>query len=140
MVRRRKGLIMEMTNSEICRNYRDSKKKRAQITILAELNNTNPKTIKAILKDGGALGEKPGPKPKAIIGAADPVPGELGYVPITSEPIEVKHTPIDVTPREVAEKMFNQSRIREIIKAMNRYYDDNMAIPKDWVDELKERL
>lgn len=51
-----------MSNDEIVRSYRESKKKRSQISILAELNGTDPDTIKDILKEHGELG-KPGPKP-----------------------------------------------------------------------------
>ena len=49
---------MEMTKKEICRNYLGAKKKRAQIEILADLNNTDKATIKEILKEGMKYSKK----------------------------------------------------------------------------------
>lgn len=44
---------MTMTNAEIVANYRQSKNKKAQIGILADLNVTDCATIKDILRQAG---------------------------------------------------------------------------------------
>jgi len=49
---------MQMTNEEICRNYRQAKDKQNQIQILAELNNCKANEIREILKDSGELKEE----------------------------------------------------------------------------------
>jgi hypothetical protein len=51
---------MNMTPEEICRSYREAKKKMEQIKILSELNATTEEEIKKILKENGYL--KTGPK------------------------------------------------------------------------------
>lgn len=130
---------MTMTENEILREYKTAKDKKHQIEILADLNTTSIDEIKRILKDNGvdlrgANGRKTIPK----VEAADPVPGELGYVQIIegSEkelpdlPHKEEKPPIGLTPRELAERMFNESRVRDIIEAMHRYYEANMAIPE----------
>lgn len=54
---------MEMTAEEICRDYRLSLRKNAQIKILAELNLTTKTEIKRILSKGGiAVKQKDRPK------------------------------------------------------------------------------
>ena len=59
---------MKMTKGDICKEYRAAKRKKAQIQILAELNNVSPDYIKEILKEGGVW-QNPGPKPKAKLKA-----------------------------------------------------------------------
>lgn len=59
---------MQMTKGDICKEYREAKRKKAQIQILAELNNVSPDYIKEILKEGGVW-QNPGPKPKAKLKA-----------------------------------------------------------------------
>ena len=49
---------MQMTNEEICRNFRQAKDKQNQIQILAELNNCKANEIREILKDSGELKEE----------------------------------------------------------------------------------
>ena len=44
---------MQMTNGEIVANFRQSKNKREQLKILAELNTCSQEDIKKILIDGG---------------------------------------------------------------------------------------
>lgn len=56
---------MMMSDSEICQSYKDAKKKSGQIDILAQLNATDPESIRKILKDNNVLEAKRGPKPKA---------------------------------------------------------------------------
>ena len=154
---------MEMTKKEICRNYQAAKKKRAQIEILADLNQTDKQTIKEILKEGGCFGGKPGPKPKVAtinqdfedavnemiesskplseIEAADPVMGEVGYHEDTIKELPILPVPpTGLTPRDIAEIQFRESRIKDIIYAMYRYYEADKSIPAEWKMELKERL
>ncbi len=50
---------MEMTNEEICRHYTQAADKRKDISILADLNITNEAAIRAVLKKGAVLEEKP---------------------------------------------------------------------------------
>ena len=151
--------IMTMTESEIVRDYRSAKNKKMQISILADLNECKPEDIKRILKDNGVdlrggnyRTRKPAiinkdfedavnemiesSKKLPMIEAADPVPGEIGY----KAPEEPVKPPLGIPPRGVAEMLFNESRIKDIIGAMNRYYSADMAIPEEWRAELKERL
>lgn len=69
------------------------------------------------------------------IEAADPVPGKIGY-----ESSVVPRPPLGLTPRDIAEALFNEARIWDIIEAMHRYKEANMAYPAEWREELKERL
>ncbi len=50
---------MEMINEEICRHYTQAADKKKDISILADLNTTNEAAIRAVLKKGGVLEEKP---------------------------------------------------------------------------------
>ena len=70
------------------------------------------------------------------IEAADPVPGEIGF----NEFNVVPRPPLGLTPRNIAEELFNEARIWDIIEAMHRYKEANMAYPAEWREELKERL
>ena len=165
---------MTMTENEIVRDYRAAKNKQQQIAILADLNTTTTDEIKKILKANGVdlrggsfRKKKPAiinedfenavqemieeSKEKYVIEAADPVPGEMGYVQILQgsetklpelppkEP-EYKKPPLGLSPRDIAEKWFNESRIKDIIEAMHRYYEADEDIPEAWRFELKERL
>lgn len=125
---------MNMTNNEIVRNYQQAKNKRQQIEILADLNETDKDTIKGILKAGGI--DLRSANTRAVkIEAADPIPGEVGYVQLP----EIK-IPLGIPPREIAETLFNESRIKDIIEAIHRYYEAEQPIPEEWRAELKERL
>lgn len=135
---------MTMTENEIVRSYQGAKHKSTQIGILADLNCVKTDEIKSILRNNGVdLRSANSRRHKADntpmeIEAADPVPGEVGYkVP---EAPQMKEPPLGVEPRVIAEMMFNESRIRNIVEAMSRYYSANMAIPDEWRTELKERL
>ncbi len=48
--------------------------------------------------------------------------------------------PVGVSPRNIAETQFSRQRAAEILEAMRRYSDAEKAIPREWVDELAERL
>ena len=50
---------MNMTDNEICRNYRAAKDKHAQIKILADMNCTDASKIKRILVDCGEIVQEP---------------------------------------------------------------------------------
>ena len=137
---------MNMTEKEIVRDYEQAKNKRKQIEILADLNVTTPDVIKSVLRNNGIDLRSANSRGKLkivsrdlpVIEAADPVPGEIGYK--KPEPAPVKEPPPGVEPRKIAEMVFNESRIREIVEAMSRYYAADMAIPEEWRTELKERL
>jgi len=135
---------MTMTESEIVRSYRNAKHKSTQIGILADLNCVKTDEIKSILRNNGIdLRSANSRKHKADntpmeIEAADPVPGEVGYK--APEASQMKEPPLGLEPRLIAEMVFNESRIRNIVEAMGRYYEANMAIPDEWREELKERL
>lgn len=47
---------MQMTNEEIVRDYNAAKNKSKQIKVLADLNQTSPSEIRAILADAGVEG------------------------------------------------------------------------------------
>jgi len=49
---------MQMTNEEICREYRQAKDSRHQIQILAELNQCEKEEIIRILRESGVIEEK----------------------------------------------------------------------------------
>lgn len=127
---------MMMTDGEIVKSFREAKNKSAQIGILAELNASSEDIIKTILKSKGVdlRSANAGKKKKSMeIEAADPVPGEAGYKPAPKPPL-------GIAPREIAESAFNESRIHDIVRAMCRYFDADKTIPKEWREELKERL
>lgn len=132
---------MEMTDSEIVKSYKRASNKKAQIEILAELNATTKDTIKAILKAndvdlrGGNYRSKQ-PEKVIEIEAADPQPGELG----SEFPPTVEKPPLGIPPRGIAEALFSESRIKDIVEAMHRYYEAGMKIPLEWREELKDRL
>ena len=78
-----------------------------------------------------------------VIEPADPVPGEAAFteLPDTSTELPVlEKPPIGLAPRYIAESQFRESRIKDIIYAMYRYYEADKTIPEDWRFELKERL
>ena len=157
---------MYMTENEIVREYRSAKDKRHEIEILADLNTTSTDEIKKILKSNGVdlrVGNfKPRKaaaiineefenavqemidEPKKVIEPADPVPGETAFnddfASAVIVPAKESKPPLGLTPRDIAESMFNKSRIRDIVAAMNRYYEADKAIPVEWSAELKERL
>lgn len=49
-------------------------------------------------------------------------------------------SPLGLRPKEIAEKMFNSERIKEIIEAIYRYQEANKPIPEEWSKELRDRL
>ena len=55
---------MQMTHEEIVRDYNAAKNKSRQIKVLADLNQTSPSEIRAILAEAGVEGVK---KPEKIM-------------------------------------------------------------------------
>lgn len=53
---------MQMSDSEICRSYREAKDKRSQVGVLAELNACSKDYIREILQRNGIDAPKPGRK------------------------------------------------------------------------------
>ena len=67
---------MQMTPEEICRHYVQAADRKKDITILAELNETDDASIRAVLIDGGVLPPDPpkrGRKPRADKPAGSPL-------------------------------------------------------------------
>ena len=60
---------MQMTHEEIVRDYNAAKNKSKQIKVLADLNQTSPSEIRAILADAGVEGVK---KPEKIMPRKSP--------------------------------------------------------------------
>ena len=161
---RMEGDAMTMTENEIVRDYKASKNKQQQIAILADLNTTSTDEIKKILKSNGVdlrggnfRKKKPATineefenavnemieESQKIIEPADPVPGEAAFteLPDASKELPVlEKLPLGLAPRYIAESQFRESRIKDIIYAMYRYYEADKTIPEDWRFELKERL
>lgn len=78
-----------------------------------------------------------------VIEPADPVPGEAAFVELPGANTELpvlEKPPVGLAPRYIAESQFRESRIKDIIYAMYRYYEADRTIPEDWRFELKERL
>ncbi len=48
--------------------------------------------------------------------------------------------PIGLKPKGLHDEHININRIYEISKAMKRYSDEDLPIPKEWVDELYNRM
>lgn len=161
---RMEGDAMTMTENEIVRDYKASKNKQQQIAILADLNTTSTDEIKKILKSNGVdlrggnfRKKKPATineefenavqemieESQKVIEPADPVPGEAAFTELPGASTELpilEKPPIGLAPRYIAESQFRESRIRDIIYAMYRYYEADKTIPEDWRFELKERL
>lgn len=51
-----------------------------------------------------------------------------------------KQPPLGLRPLEIAEDNFNADRINEILNAMARYTTAKKVIPKEWLEELFNRV
>ena len=51
-----------------------------------------------------------------------------------------KKPPLGLMPRVVYDERCNSERIEQILRAMARYSDAQMAIPMEWIKEIAERL
>lgn len=71
------------------------------------------------------------------IGPAQAHDGQACELRMRSERMQ---PPIGLSPRNIAETAFSKQRADEILEAMRRYSDADMAIPREWLDELTERL
>lgn len=94
---------MMMSDSEICQSYKDAKKKSGQIDILAQLNATDPESIRKILKDNNVLEAKRGPKPKAHIKM--PEQKEVPKMPKAEEVAGAAGVPVTEELKEAFEKI-----------------------------------
>lgn len=104
-------MIMQMSREEIVKSYKESKDKRHQIGILADLNCTDNDGIKAILYDAGV--PLPG-KPKAQIKK----PVETVEKKESEEP---KKEPNDFLPGVIRDQLMKDAddidkQINELIK------------------------
>ena len=104
-------MIMQMSREEIVKSYKESKDKRHQIDILADLNCIDKDGIRAILYDAGV--PLPG-KPKAQI--KKPV-----ETVEKKEPEEPKEEPNDFLPGVVRDQLMKDAddidkQIDELIK------------------------
>lgn len=60
--------LMQMTPEEICRHFQLAKNKNNDIRVLADLNNTDRASIRAVLIEAGAMSPDPPPRHKAAKG------------------------------------------------------------------------
>ena len=51
-----------------------------------------------------------------------------------------KKPPLGLMPKFISIDMYRSNRIGDILDAMERYSNDNIAIPVEWVIELRELL
>lgn len=51
-----------------------------------------------------------------------------------------KRPPLGLMPRVVYDERCNSERIEQILRAMARYSDAQMAVPMEWIKEIAERL
>lgn len=102
---------MQMTKGDICKSYKEAKRKKAQVQILAELNQCSPDYIKEILKAEGVWqtpGPKPGVKPKAVEPTKDERQDAL---------VETAHYGLESIEAKIIE---SERLIEEIEKKLNR--------------------
>jgi len=59
---------------------------------------------------------------------------------LNGEVMAIEKPPIGLKPKAIYEEQVNIDRIYEISKAMKRYSDEDNPIPKEWVDELYNRM
>lgn len=104
---------MEMTNQEIVRRYLNADSKKSQVEILADLNATDPKTIRDILIEAGVM-KKSGPKPKKLKVATAPVKLPEGTMvpPILKD---AAHLGVEYITKKIQEK---EAEIKEAQKAL----------------------
>ena len=93
---------MQMSNEDIVKEYRESKNKKGQIQILADLNACDREKIVRILTSHGAMEEK---KPKAA--------GKEKVAPVQQSPIAL------VVP-EIVKEALSQKMI-ELQEAIDKY-------------------
>ena len=120
---------MEMTNKEIVRRYLNADSKKNQVEILADLNDTDPKTIRDILIAEGVM-KKSGPKGprklKAIPAkeeAKTTRPAESSSIPTVLR--DAAHLGIELINIRIQEK---EAEIMEANKALGELKKQRMEI------------
>ena len=64
--------------------------------------------------------------------------GEEKIVKLNEKPVLIP--PLGLKPRFISEAQYKNDRINDILNAMERYSDNNMVIPIEWVTELRELI
>jgi hypothetical protein len=114
---------MEMTNSEILREFQGAKNKREQIRILADLNLCKPAAIVSILRDAGVDGRM--------------IPME--YRGQTSPPSPSSTTPArntTIKPRA----LHDWDRIAELAEAVRDAVAAGETPESAWIHEMSDTL
>jgi len=106
--------MMEMTNEEICRNYKQAKHRQNQIKILADLNQVSVDEIRQILIDGGALRPKLKKETAAPEIVSDTDVNYAEHLKFLTEYIQLRVTEIEEAKKD----------LRNIRDALNHICDD----------------
>jgi ribosomal protein L16 Arg81 hydroxylase len=123
---------MEMNENEIVKNYRESKNKKQQIDILADMNCCSPEQIKEILKKngvdlrGGNYRAKKEETPKEDAKAASPVPERKIEIP--EEQIVKNKLPRIVRKTLEEDLDFIEEQLKELIEkkiTIKKFLEDN---------------
>lgn len=134
---------MMMSDSEICASYQNAKNKNQQIEILAELNATDRDSIKQILKYGGELLGKRGPKPKGTnvpeqkeVPKMPEEPKEAAAEEKPEEAAVVPHIRVPIPPvviEAVEEKLSD-------LETKIRYHEDQLTLLNHQYKEIVDYL
>lgn len=123
---------MEMNENEIVRSYRESKNKKQQIGILADMNCCEPEQIKEILKKngvdlrGGNYRAKKEEAPKENAKAAPPIPKRKIEIP--EEQIVKDKLPRIVRKTLEEDLDFIEEQLKELIEkkiTIKKFLEDN---------------
>lgn len=123
---------MEMNENEIVRSYRESKNKKQQIGILADMNCCEPEQIKEILKKngvdlrGGNYRAKKEEAPKEDAKAAPPIPERKIEIP--EEQIVKDKLPRIVRKILEEDLDFIEEQLKELIEkkiTIKKFLEDN---------------
>lgn len=123
---------MEMNENEIVRSYRESKDKKQQIGILADMNCCEPEQIKEILKKngvdlrGGNYRAKKEETPKEDAKAAPPIPERKIEIP--EEQIVKDKLPRIVRKTLEEDLDFIEEQLKELIEkkiTIKKFLEDN---------------
>jgi hypothetical protein len=123
---------MEMNENEIVRSYRESKNKKQQIGILADINCCKPEQIKEILKKngvdlrGGNYRAKKEEAPKEDAKAAPPIPERKIEIP--EEQIVKDKLPRIVRKTLEEDLDFIEEQLKELIEkkiTIKKFLEDN---------------
>lgn len=118
---------MQMTDSEIVKNYKDSKNKKGQIQILADLNTCKPDDIRKILKDNGVDLRGGNYHTKA---AAEPVPEEKQFKKMTEQDVKKM---IEIPEEQVKTNEENRVKLPKIVR-------ETLQDDLDWIETQLHEL